>query len=188
MDSSGSTDNCSDINFLEPWKDDIEKQRLVEVYLWLDGVVRCSIAGVGVLVSLFSIIILLTKELRSTFHMFLVILSCFDLGYLILALLEEIPQIYDILTQGTTYPDPGCELNIVWVYLYPLFIRPFQYIFLTASENFTIVLSVDRFIAVKYPLRYYSSLSANTLDSQLNSKCNLKGTTPKIKKRITSCG
>ena len=60
-------------------------------------------------------------------------------------------------------------------------IRPFQYIFLSASENFTIVLSVDRFIAVKYPLRYYSSFRASTFDSKLNYQCKIKGTTAKIK-------
>ena len=99
-----------------------------------------------------------TRELRTTFHMFLVALAIFDLGYLFSALLEEIPQIHDINTKGTTYPDPDPEykLNPVWVYLYPQLIHPMQYVFFTASEYFTVVISLDRFVAVKYPLKYYS--------------------------------
>ena len=182
MDSNESEDNCSDINYREPWKDGEEKERLVHLYFWLQGVVRSSIAGTGVLVNIFSIVILSSKELRSTFHMFLVVLCCFDLGYLICTLLEEIPQMYDIITQGTTYPDPGCKVNIVWVYLYPLVIHPFQYIFLTSSENFTIVLSVDRFIAVKYPLRYYSSWRSSTFNKKGPDQRRKKGVAEKIRK------
>ena len=36
---------CSDINSLEPWKNGTEKETLVEVYFWLDGVFRSSIAA-----------------------------------------------------------------------------------------------------------------------------------------------
>ena len=88
---------------------------------------------------------------------------------------------YDIVTQGTTYPDPGCKLNNVWVYLYPFLIRPFQYVFMTSSENFTIVLSVDRFIAVKYPLRYYSSWRGSTIDKKVIDQRKIKRGTEKIR-------
>ena len=78
--------------------------------------------------------------------MFLVALAVFDLGYLFLTLLEEIPQMVDIQSQGTTYPDPECTINNVWLYLYPRLIYPMQYVFLTASEYFTVILSLDRLL------------------------------------------
>ena len=91
--------------------------------------------------------------------MFFLSLSVFDFGYLSLTLLEEIPQMVDIQSQGKTYPDPECNLNHVWLYLYPRLIYPMQYVLLTASEYFTVILSLDRFIAVNYPLRYYTRRS-----------------------------
>ena len=170
MDHIGNTSetccecfNCSDIS---PWKNVAEKKRLVAVYFWLDGIFRCVIAGCGILGNYFAIRIFSTRELRSTFNMFLVVLAIFDMGYLFLILLEEIPQIIDIKKQKTTYPDPECELNQVWLYLYPKFIHPMQYVFLTASEYFTVIISLDRFIAIKYPLRYYSRRKTRW------SKCN----------------
>ena len=174
----------SDINSLGPWKDGPEKDRLVNAYFWLDGVVRCSIACIGIMGNIVTIIIFSSKELRSTFHIFLVVLAWFDLGYLFLTLLEEIPQMQDIVSQGTTYPDPKCNLNIVWVYLYPLFIHPLQYVFLTASEYFTMVISIDRFIAIKYPLRYYYSRRhhASTYDNNFLDQHRSKNRNNKRKK------
>ena len=141
-------DNCSNINcsHIDPWQNEPEKDRLVAAYFWLDGMFRCVIAGGGIIGNCLTISIFRTAELRSTFHMFLVALAVFDLGYLFLTLLEEIPQMVDIQSQGTTYPDPECTINNVWLYLYPRLIYPMQYVFLTASEYFTVILSLDRLL------------------------------------------
>ena len=156
MAESYADPQCSKyINAIDPWKDP-EKTTLVNTYFWLDGVARCVISCIGIIGNIITVVLFSSKDLRSTFHMFLVALACVDLGYLFLTLLEEIPQMKDIQKQGTTYPDPESELNRVWVLLYPHFIRPIQYVFITAAEYITIIICVDRYIAIKHPLRHYS--------------------------------
>ena len=165
MISSSPNLGCSEyINKDNPWKDP-DKTTLVNTYFWFDGVTRSVISSIGIIGNFITIILFSSKDLRSTFHMFLVVLACFDLGYLFLTLLEEIPQMQDIYNQETTYPDPECNLNKVWVLLYPNFIRPFQYVFITAAEYLTIIICVDRYIAIKYPLRHYSPWNVSSFDN-----------------------
>ena len=162
------TSNCTDFDQCEcPWNNGPEKDSLVSIFFWLDGVSRLVIAGIGIFGNIFTISILSSGELRSTFHIFLVILACFDLGYLFLTFLEEVPQIQDIITQNTTYPDKNCKLNEAWAVLYPYFIHPVQYIFLTSSEYLTVAISIDRFIAIKYPLRYYYLWNSTTFNKEV---------------------
>ena len=151
-----SLPDCSAFNECEcPWDEEQSKEKVVSMFFWFDGVTRLVIAGVGLFGNIFTIIILNSRELKSTFHMFLAVLAGFDLCYLFLTFLEEVPQMEDIIHQKTTYPDKECDLNKIWAFLYPYFIHPFQYIFLTCSENLTVAISIDRYIAIKYPLRYY---------------------------------
>ena len=128
----------------------------INAYFWICGVGVCSIATVGILGSIFSIAAFTSKHLTNTFHMFLVILAFFDLCFSLLILLSSILQIYDIKFQGTTFLDPNWTPNKAWINLYPYFIHPFKYTFLTASEIFTVIISVDRYISIKYPFRYHS--------------------------------
>ena len=155
MAASDTDLRCNEnINVDTPWTGP-EKVTLVNMYFWLDGVSRCVISSIGIIGNFITVILFSSKDLRSTFHMFLVVLACVDMGYLFLTLLEEIPQMQDIRTQGTTYPDPECNLNKVWVLLYPHLIRPFQYVFITAAEYLTVIICVDRYIAIKY--KYFVS-------------------------------
>ena len=168
---SEDTTDCETIDQCDcPWNDGPDKENLVSIYFWLDGVTKLLIASVGIFGNIFTIMILSSRELRSTFHSFLVVLAGFDLFYLFLILLEEIPQVEDIITQKTTYPDENCQLNKAWAFLYPYFIHPFQYIFLTSSENLTLAISVDRFIAIKYPLRYYYLWNSTSSDKDVLNK------------------
>ena len=169
--SSINTDCSEYINKDNPWKDPY-KTTLVNTYFWFDGVTRSVISSIGIIGNIITIILFSSKDLRSTFHMFLVVLACFDLGYLFLTLLEEIPQMQDIHNQETTYPDPECNLNKVWVLLYPHFIHPFQYIFMTAAEYLTIIICVDRYIAIKYPLRHYSPWNVSSFDNHFFDQRN----------------
>ena len=100
---------CVTCPYLDPWEDGAERQKLITAYFWIDGIFICVIAGTGILGNLFAIRVFSAREFRTTFNMFLVTLAIFDLGYLFSALLEEIPQIHDINTKGTTYPDPDPE-------------------------------------------------------------------------------
>ena len=123
----------------------------ITAYFWTCGVGLCIIAGVGILGNIVSIAAFTSKDLRSTFHMYLVFLAVFDLGFLLLDLFTSMLQIYDVNCQGTLSPDPNWTPNELWIMFYPYFIRPFKYTLLTSSEIFTVVISVDRYIAIKYP-------------------------------------
>ena len=172
MAASDAKLQCNEnINVDTPWTGP-EKVTLVNTYFWFDGVSRCAISSIGIIGNFITIILFSSKDLRSTFHMFLVVLACVDMGYLFLTLLEEIPQMRDIRTQGTTYPDPECHLNKVWVLLYPHLIRPFQFVFITAAEYLTVIICVDRYIAIRYPLRHYSPWNISAIDNQLIDQRN----------------
>ena len=127
----------------------------IKVYFWLCGITLCLIASIGIVGNIVSIFAFLSKELRSTFHMHLVSLAVFDLIFLAANLLQAALQIYDIQTQGTTYPDPKWMPNEIWIALYPFLIHPFKYIFFTASEFLTVIMSIDRYVAIQYPFRYH---------------------------------
>ena len=150
-----------DTNCIDPWEGN-EKEVLVQVYLWLDGVLRCILASIGLIGNVFAIVIFSSKELKSTFNTMLILLAIFDSGYLSLTLLEETLQIYDIQSQGTLYPDPKYVPTQAWLNLYPKFTRPFRFVFFTASEFLTVAIAIDRYIAIKYPFLNYSRVSTKT--------------------------
>ena len=127
-----------------------------DMYFWFGGVIICIISGLGVILNSIIISVFSHNTLKSTFHMFLIVLAVFDLGFSLLSMMVSILEINDINTQGTTYPDPKWDPSQLWIKIYPHFIHPFKYILISASECFTLVMSIDRFIAIKFPFRYHS--------------------------------
>ena len=152
--------------FVEGYDNDI-LAIYINAYFWICGVGLCIIAGFGILGNIVNIALFTSKDLRSTFHMYLVVLAIFDLGFLFLESMTSILQIYDVKCQGTISPDPNWTPNEFWIMFYPYLIRPFKYTFLTASEIFTVVISVDRYIAIKYPFRYQLSWNTNKFQTGL---------------------
>ena len=163
--SSSTITLCSLTNCSISWNEGLPISDLIQVYFWLGVVVQCVIACTGLLGNTLSVLIFTSKELRSTFHMLLVVLAFFDLGCLIPTIIEVIVYMYDYKTQGTVFPDPSYKPNVVFFYLYPKFIRPLEFICLLASEYFTVIMSLDRYYAIMYPLQYYSRFNTNCLDT-----------------------
>ena len=145
-------DSCYDINCTHSCNEELEKETLLKIHFWLSGVTQCTIASIGLLGNILSIAVFSSKELRSTFHVLLVILAVLDLGYLILSLLEGPLVIYDITTQKEKYQGKEFVRNVVYLALYPKIIYPFKSIFFLASEYFTVVISVDQYYAIMPPL------------------------------------
>ena len=60
--------------------------------------------------------------------------------------------------------------SVLWVTLYPHFIWPLTNIFMTASMYMTVAISIDRYIVVCYPFKYYNE---NCLDLKRPQKCRI---------------
>ena len=73
-------------------------------------------------------------------------------------------------------------MNKVWILLYPKLIRPFQYVFITAAEYLTIIICLDRYIAIKYPLRHYSPWNVSSFDNHFFDQQNYGKGNPKKNK------
>ena len=147
---------CIDTNCTNALEEGRQGITLNQINYWLGGVTQSVIAGVGLLGNLISITIFGRTKLRNTFHLLLVVLALWDLGYLILTLTEEVLNMYDINKQGKSFHHPEYVPTNFFFIMYPKFIHPFKPIFLMASEYFTVVISLDRYFAIMHPFQYYS--------------------------------
>ena len=153
---------CVDTDCTKSLQKECQECTLSLVNFWLGGVTQSVIACFGIFGNLISITIFGQRKLRNTFHLFLVVLAFWDLGYLILTLIEEIFNMYDIINQGKSFHHPNYVPTGLYTVLYPKFIHPFKSIFLMASEYFTVVISIDRYFAIMYPncrrIGFYSAV------------------------------
>ena len=133
-------DSCYNINCTNSCNEEYGKETLLKVHFWLSGVTQCTVASIGLLGNILSITVFSSKELRSTFHVLLVVLAVWDLGYLILSLLEGPLVIYDTTTKKEKFRGTEFIRNPVYLALYPKVIYPFKTIFVLASEYFTVCL------------------------------------------------
>ena len=163
--SNSTITTCNKTICSTSWDEGYDKHELTHIYFGLGIVTQFLIACVGLIGNALSILIFTTRELRSTFHMLLVVLAFFDSSCLILIVLEKILKTYDFCTQATVFPDPKYTPSLMFFYLYPKLIRPFEFIFILASEYCTVIMSLDRYYAVVYPLQYYSKFTTNYLDT-----------------------
>ena len=72
-------EECKKFNCKNPWNETssfYEGDVLNQMYFWLDGVLQCVIAGIGLLGNIFAICIFTSKYLRSTFHAYLAASVC----------------------------------------------------------------------------------------------------------------
>ena len=100
---------------------------------------------IGIIGNIITITIFSRKELRSTFHASLSVLSTFDLGLVTVTTIDAILQLVDINgVHGTSYPDTRAISNKTWLSLYPYVLWPFENIFMTASIFMTVIISIDR--------------------------------------------
>ena len=92
-------DSCYNINCTNSCNEEYDKETILKIHFWLSGVTQCTIASIGLLGNILSVTVFSSKELRSTFHVLLVVLAVWDLGHLILSFLEGSLVIYDITNQ-----------------------------------------------------------------------------------------
>ena len=87
---------------IDPWRDPDLQSLLKSFNLWIDGILIIIISIFGLIGNLITIVIFNRKELRSTFHASLCVLAVFDLGYILVTLIDTVLQVVD----NGGYPDP----------------------------------------------------------------------------------
>ena len=86
----------------DPWRDPDFQNLLKSFNLWIDGVLIIIVSVFGLIGNLITIVIFNGKELRSTFHASLCVLAVFDLGYILVTLIDTVLQVVD----NGGHPDP----------------------------------------------------------------------------------
>lgn len=87
-----------------------------------------------------------SMHFSSTFHVFLVVLSAFDIGYILICVVNE-----GLEMPGYFSPDwPDSHSNI-WIHLYPTFLYPLRQMFLTASMYTTVSICINRYLFIVHP-------------------------------------
>ena len=115
---------------------------------WLDGILHIVICAVGFVTNLVSIRVLLSRELKNLFNITLAILAVFDAIYTLCDISESLRIVhYDQMTCIEPPLHQKLHLN-----LFPHVLRPLRFISMVASIYTTIIISVERYIAVSKPI------------------------------------
>jgi hypothetical protein len=148
---------CDAVICKNPWNKtgaDYRGEFLNEMYFWLEGVVKCVIAGIGVFGNIFAIRIFTSNKFRCNFNSYLMVLACFDLGHIFTVFFHETLQMKDIMESGKCHLDPTYKPDPLWLHMFPIYFYPFETIFSCASEYLIIIISLDRYFAIQYPFNY----------------------------------
>ncbi|TRY80550.1 hypothetical protein TCAL_10965, partial [Tigriopus californicus] len=94
-------------------------------------------------------------DMRNSFNLLLIVLSCFDNVYLLGGILEAIRRDFGLATKSH-------------IILFPYFLYPVQSIAMTGSILLTVTIALERYVAVHYPINYSQSLNGgNALRSRM---------------------
>ena len=124
-----------------------------EIRWWLEGCIQIIINLFGLIGNLVSIPVLLSKDHKSVFYMTLTVLTFFDSLFNVTDILESIRKLH--------YDRTSCaEMSVIHglhVFLWPQFLYPLRSIAMTCSIYMTVVLAIERYIAVSRPFVSYSA-------------------------------
>ena len=115
---------------------------------WLDGVIQIIICAIGFLTNLVSIRVLLSHEMKNLFNITLAILAIFDAIYTFCDITESLRTVDYDRNPCTEPPLYQWFLTITM----PHVLRPLRYISMVASIYTTIIISMERYVAVSKPI------------------------------------
>ena len=118
----------------------------IEVAWWIDGVAQTVIACLGLAGNSLAIPVLMSNRLNSVFNKILLFLAIFDNIFIICSILEA--------TRKNFQP-----INETHVYLFAYFLYQLQAIAIVSSILTTVVLALERFLAVSKPIAYHNATS-----------------------------
>lgn len=107
---------------------------------WMEGVIQIVINIIGIIANFVAIPVLLSRKLTNVFNRTLAILAALD----------AIFNMCDILESVRMYHGGGCRE--AHIYLFPYFLYPLQNITMVASIYTTVVVAVERYYAVTSPI------------------------------------
>ena len=118
---------------------------------YMDGVIHVIICAIGFVTNLVSIRVLLSHEMKNLFNITLAILAIFDAIYTICDLSESLRTVdYD--------ENPCAEPHVYRKFLTlttPHVLRPLRCISMVASIYMTIIISMERYVAVSKPIHSF---------------------------------
>ena len=115
---------------------------------WLDGILHITICAIGFFTNLVSIRVLLSHEMKNLFNITLAILSIFDAIYTLCDISESL-RIMDHDEGFCTEPPLHQWFLTITM---PHLVRPLRYISMVASIYTTIIISMERYVAVSKPI------------------------------------
>ena len=134
-----------------------------EIRWWLEGCIQIFINLFGLIGNIVSIPVLLSKEQKGVFYMTLTILTFFDSIFNVTDILESIRKIhYDRSSCAEMSFTQGLHL-LLW----PQFLYPLRPIAMICSIYMTIVLAIERYIAVSRPFVSYTASNKRTWKSMI---------------------
>ena len=137
-------DNSTDLqtsysNISCPEATEWEVSALILLSFLLEGVAQFTISCLGIIGNLVSMFVLTRKALRNFFNQLLVVLSVYDIVYCFTMMLESLTKL-------------GLDSAFLTL-LFPHFLYPLGSISMTGSIYMTIVVGIERYIAVHEPTR-----------------------------------
>jgi hypothetical protein len=110
---------------------------------WLEGVFSIAIGVVGIVANVVAVPILFSRKMANVFNRTLAILAILDTVFIILDILESIRMFHE--KKG----------NYWHLHLFPYFLYPMQNIAMVASIYLTVVVAVERYLAVSRPVSVF---------------------------------
>jgi hypothetical protein len=115
---------------------------------WLEGILHIVICALGFFTNLISIRVLLSSEMKNLFNITLAILAIFDAVYNFCDIAESFRIVHYEQNPCADMPlYQKIHLNI-----FPHVLRPLRYISMVASIYTTIIISMERYVAVSKPI------------------------------------
>jgi len=125
---------------------DEEIQLYYSLAWWMDGLVQIIMGLVGLAGNSMAVPILLSKKLNSIFNRILVFLAVFDNIFIFCSILEAIRKHF------------GPLHDVIHVYAFAYFLYQLQSMAIVSSIFTTVVLALERCLAVAKPIEYHNAI------------------------------
>lgn len=115
---------------------------------WLEGVLHIIICVIGFVANSVSVRVLLAKEMKNLFNITLAILAVCDAIYTLCDVLDSIRIVHYDVTPCLPLP----LHQKIHLHVFPYVIRPLRYVSMVSSIYTTIIVAMERYVAVSQPI------------------------------------